>query len=176
MKISRTGVARRRAAPNQECSVELPDALQFMRLMWALTHALQTASKRMYTKLGVTGPQRLAIRVVGLAPGVSAGELASVLHLHPSTLTGVLARLDAQGLLTRELHPDDRRRITLRLTAKGERVNRAQSGTIESIVRTVLEQVSAQDRRAAAQVFEALGAGLDQQTKPRRNGAARSGR
>jgi DNA-binding MarR family transcriptional regulator len=44
----------------------------------------------MIGEVGVTGPQRLVLRVVGLFPGMSAGELATVLRVHPSTLTGVL--------------------------------------------------------------------------------------
>jgi hypothetical protein len=72
---------------------ELPDVLQFMQLLWAIVHALQKTSKRMSAELGVTGPQRLVLRVVGLSPGISAGRLAAVLRLHPSALTGILQRL-----------------------------------------------------------------------------------
>jgi DNA-binding MarR family transcriptional regulator len=58
----------------------------------------------------VTGPQRLVLRLLGLQPGVSADELAATLHVHPSTLTGILRRLEDQGLLARDPHPADRRR------------------------------------------------------------------
>ena len=36
--------------------------LEFMRVVWALDHALQKTSKRMETTLGMTAPQRLVIR------------------------------------------------------------------------------------------------------------------
>ena len=85
-------------------SVELDAGLLFMRALWVAVHALQKTSKRMNVRLGVTGPQRLVLRVVGLAPGISAGGLAKVLHLHPSTLTGVLKRLETQGLVSRVPH------------------------------------------------------------------------
>lgn len=67
-------------------STRLPDVLQFMQLLWAVVHGLERTSKRMILDVGVTGPQRLVLRVVGLYPGVSAGELATILHVHPSTL------------------------------------------------------------------------------------------
>jgi MarR family transcriptional regulator, organic hydroperoxide resistance regulator len=35
--------------------------LEFMRVFWALDHALQKTSKRMETTLGITSPQRLVI-------------------------------------------------------------------------------------------------------------------
>ncbi|HJR60323.1 MAG TPA: MarR family winged helix-turn-helix transcriptional regulator [Vicinamibacterales bacterium] len=134
----------------------LPDVLQFMQLLWAVVHGLEKTSKRMAGDLGVTGPQRLALRVIGLFPGVSAGDLATTLHVHPSTLTGVLQRLAAQRWLRRVDDPRDRRRAILRLTARGARINAARRGTVESAVADVLEGVSAQDREATMRVLERL--------------------
>jgi DNA-binding MarR family transcriptional regulator len=74
-------------------------------------------------EIGVTGPQRLVLRVVGLFPGMSAGDLATVLRVHPSTLTGVLQRLVDQRLPARANDPGDRRRAILRLTRRGVRAN-----------------------------------------------------
>jgi hypothetical protein len=42
--------------------------LQFMQRMWDLVHALDVRSKRMAKTLGVTGPQRLVVRVLGQSP------------------------------------------------------------------------------------------------------------
>ena len=95
-------------AHSEDATPDLPDVLQFMQLLWAVVHGLETTSKRMAGDLGVTGPQRLALRVVGLFPGVSAGDLAAILHVHPSTLTGVLQRLVAQRWLLRVDDPRDR--------------------------------------------------------------------
>ena len=115
----------------------LPEVLQFMRLLWAIVHALQMRSKEMSKAFGVTGPQRLVLRVVGLFPGVSPGALADILHLHPSTVTGVLQRLVTQGLLRRSTDPGDRRRSVLVLTAKGIRVNTSRTGTVEEAVQRI---------------------------------------
>ncbi len=139
----------------------LPDVLQFMGLLWALEHALQKASKRMGARLGVTGMQRLVLRIVGLFPGVSAGEIAAILHVHPSTLTGVLRRLSAQGLLVRSAHDQDRRRAVLRLTARGRRVNGVTRGTVEAGVRTALRGVSLRDRAVARRVLTTIREQLD---------------
>jgi DNA-binding MarR family transcriptional regulator len=110
-------------ADSKTAGTDLPDVLQFMQLLWAVVHGLEKTSKRMAGDIGITGPQRLALRVVGLLPGVSAGDLAATLHVHPSTLTGVLRRLTRQRLLQRDDDPRDRRRALLRLTARGSRVN-----------------------------------------------------
>lgn len=124
-----------------------------MQLLWALVHALERTSKRMGETVGVTGPQRLVLRVIGLAPELSAGQLAKVLHVHPSTLTGVLARLVSQGLLKRTAHRTDRRRAVLALTAAGRRINAIHDGTAESAVSAALKAIGKTDRRTAKSVL-----------------------
>ena len=146
---------RDRAPARAEASA-LPEVLQFMRLLWAIVHALQTQSKEMSKVFGVTGPQRLVLRVVGLFPGVSPGALAEILHLHPSTVTGVLQRLVSQGLLRRSTDAGDRRRSVLVLTPKGTRVNTSRKGTVERAVQETLEQVAPSDLSATADVLSRL--------------------
>ncbi|MBA3463052.1 MAG: MarR family transcriptional regulator [Deltaproteobacteria bacterium] len=117
--------------------------LGFMRALWELTHALQVSSKRMARVLGVTGPQRLVIRVVGQSPGITARDLATSLGLHPSTLTGVLDRLEKQAFLIRSVDPSDRRRARFDLTARGKRVDRERKGTVEAAVKRALARADA---------------------------------
>jgi DNA-binding MarR family transcriptional regulator len=151
----------------------LPDALQFMRLLWALVHGLDRTSKRMIGEIGVTGPQRLVLRVVGLFPGLSAGDLAAVLHMHPSTLTGVLKRLVTQHLIVRSSATHDQRRAVLHLSPLGARINGALRGTVESAVSEALRGISAQDRAATRRVLERLTAHLDV-SRGRRRGSRRT--
>lgn len=137
-----------------------------MQVLWAVVHGLQSTSKRMTAAFGVTGPQRLVLRVVGLFPGMSAGDLAATLHVHPSTLTGVLQRLVAQRWLLRVEDPRDRRRAVLRLTAAGARVNAVDAGTVEAAVADALGEISGRDRAATMRVLERLAAALDATDRP----------
>src|SRR6478672_9850358 len=112
----------------------LGEVLDFMRLLWAVHHALQTTSKRMERTLGVTGPQRLVLRVLSQRPGLSAGELARALHTDPSTLTGVLKRLQERKLIQRSSDSTDGRRVKLSATADGKKQARERTGTVEAAV------------------------------------------
>lgn len=153
--------------------VDLPDVLQFLQWLWAVVHGLERLSKRMSDEIGVTGPQRLVLRVVGLFPGLSAGALAGVLHVHPSTLTGVLQRLVAQGLLERSSDPTDRRRAVLRLTTGGARINAVRRGTVEAAVARALDGVSQANRAATARVLEQIAAQLNALAVTRRRAGGR---
>ncbi len=118
------------------------ETLQFMQRMWDFVHALDVRSKRMSQTIGVTGPQRLVIRLVGQKPGQTASDIATMLGKHPSTLTGVLARLQARNLITREVDPKDRRRARFTLTAGGKKINGMNKGTVEAATRRALSRVT----------------------------------
>jgi DNA-binding MarR family transcriptional regulator len=154
--------------PDSEESAEIDDlkepplgaVLDFMRMLWALDHALQSASKRMEANFGLTGPQRLVVRIVGRFPGIAAGRIAEILHVHPSTLTGILQRLERRGVLQRRPDPRDARRALFVLTAKGRRLDVVRTGTVEQAVRRVLSR-DAEKVASAQEVLAALTEELD---------------
>lgn len=149
-------------------SEPLSDALAFMQLLWAVAHGLESSSKRMHAELGVTGPQRLVLRIVGHYRRIAAGQLAEVLHIHPSSLTGMLKRLEEADLLRRESDPFDRRRALLALTKRGQRLNDRRDGTIESVVAAALAKMS-KDRVASAKtVLKAIADALETETDAER--------
>jgi DNA-binding MarR family transcriptional regulator len=135
---------------------ELGQAFEFLRALWAVDHQLQSASKRLEASSGVTGPQRLVIRLVGRYPGACAGEISALLHLHPSTLTGILKRLERAGLVERRPDPADGRRVQLLLTARGRTIDAVRGGTVEAGVRRALSRLSPRAIASAREVLEAL--------------------
>jgi DNA-binding MarR family transcriptional regulator len=134
----------------------LGGVLDFMRLLWALDHGLQATSKRMQARMGVTGPQRLAVRIIGRFPGISAGRLADVLHVHASTLTGILSRLEARRLVTRWADPKDARRSLLGLTASGRVLNETRAGTVETALARALAELPDSKIQAAEEVLSVV--------------------
>ncbi len=134
----------------------LGDVLDFMKLLWGMDHGLQQASRRMASRLGVTGPQRLVLRLVALFPGMAAGGLAAALRLHPSSVTILLNRLEKNGLLERTRDPEDGRRVNLRLTARGERVASHTEGTVENAMKAALRGISSEKLAAASEVLTAI--------------------
>jgi DNA-binding MarR family transcriptional regulator len=167
------GSPRRRSARKSRRAfgtAEVPplgEVLDFMRLIWAIDQALQRTSKQMQRTLGVTGPQRLVLRIVGRFPNLSAGELARLLHVHPSTITGVLARLERSGLLTRSADRDDARRSLLRLTLKGRRFAVATEGTVESAVARALAHLARHQLEATRVVLQKVTESLMDPLAPR---------
>ena len=134
----------------------LDPTLDFMRLLWSIEHSLQKQSKRMAAEIGLTGPQRLVLRVVDQYPGISAGALARVVKLHPSTITGILQRLARRRLLRRERDPEDSRRTRLWTAPAAKRYTQRATGTVEHTVRRALSRLRAEHVRGARVVLTEL--------------------
>jgi DNA-binding MarR family transcriptional regulator len=154
-------MADRRGTASGPPKLALDPVLDFMRLLWGIEHGLQSASKRMETALGITGPQRLVLRIVARFPGLSAGEVARVVRLHPSTVTGILQRLEGKGLLARESDPRDHRRVCLKVRSEARPFTRRSSGTIESAIARALARIPAAHVRHARRVLTAVANALE---------------
>jgi DNA-binding MarR family transcriptional regulator len=141
----------------------LGEVLEFLRAVWALNHALESTSRRMKSRLGVTGPERMVVRLVGRYPGISAGDLARILHVHPSTLTGLLKRLAARGVVARSADAGDARRALFALTRRGAVIDGVKRGTAEAAIRLALAALPARDVRAAHSVLEQLTRTLEEE-------------
>ena len=141
------------AAPIAPHVRPLDPVLEFLRLLWSIEHGLQRRSKKMESELGITGPQRLVLRVVGRYPDLSPGDLAQTLKLHPSTITGILQRLVSKGLIERRRDPTDTRRARLRLKRGAARHTKVTRGTIEQAVTAALKDAGPRNVRVGRQLL-----------------------
>jgi len=158
-------------AKKTEDAGDLPRVLQFMQLLWGISHGLQSMSKQMESALGVTGPQRLALRIVGKRPGIAPGELAQIMRLHPSTLTGIIRRLEERKLVERDSDPEDARRYRLKLSREGEKLDDARGGTVEGVVQKALRKLTDADITKVEEVLKSIGAELEQEGNPNKEAA-----
>ena len=141
--------------------ISAPDlVLEFIRRMWAVDHELQRASKRMVGRIGLTAPQRLAVRFIGRHSGVTLGQLAELLHLHAGTVTGIVRKLEELGLVVQTRSLEDTRRRHLALTAKGRQIDRRRKGTVEAAVRRTASAVTSTELATAAAVLDVLAKNL----------------
>jgi len=152
--------------------VDADGVLRLMRLIWALDHELERCSKRMEASHGLTVGQRMTLLLIGRDSEASATDLASLMHVHPGTMSGMLKRLQAAGFIARRGHQDDARRFVLSLTAKGVAANRQRQGTFEKAARDVLRTHPVHDVRAAERVLAGLAARLSEGA-PRKRGRPR---
>ena len=102
---------------------------QLLRLDNQLCFALYSASlamtklyKPMLDELGLTYPQYLAMLVLWERDGLTVSEIGERLSLDSGTLTPLLKRLEAAGLVSRVRDVADERRVHITLTTAGRRL------------------------------------------------------
>lgn len=106
-------------------------------------------------------------------------DLATHMGVTAATMSIAIGRLIEQGYVTRVLDPADRRKVQLRLTDAGVRICAANSVLEPSLIEEMLDQLSADDRKAALVGLELLARGAQsaqqargkQSTKRRRSSA-----
>jgi DNA-binding MarR family transcriptional regulator len=71
---------------------------------------------------GILTGEWTALRVLWMDEGLTQVQLAERMRVEKASLTGVLVALEAKGLIARDRNPRDRRKVNLRLTAAGRRM------------------------------------------------------
>jgi len=95
-----------------------------MQALRRVFKAIQDYSQDVSDKFGVTGPQLWALKTIAQDGSLPLGELSKKMYLHPSTISGVIDRLEDKGYAVRDRATGDRRVINVQLTLKGKRLVR----------------------------------------------------
>lgn len=110
-----------------EGPVPLDDQLCYA--LYSTSMAIQRVYKPLLDELGLTYPQYLVLNVLWREDGRTVGGIADQLALESSTLTPLLKRIEAAGLVRRTRNPDNERQVVVALTGKG-RALRARAGCL----------------------------------------------
>ena len=102
-------------------SVPTADALDAIRAWYRLDQAFAQFNRDLRAA-GVTGVQLALLRIIAEAAPVTLANLRGRLAMHPATLGQLVDRLVQAGLVSRSVHPDDRRLRQVDLTGAGRRL------------------------------------------------------
>ena len=100
-------------------SIAISEIMQSLRRIFK---AIQDYSQEVSKKIGITGPQLWALKTISTNGSLSPGELSKKMYLHPSTITGVVDRLEKKGYVVRDRGQEDRRIVKVQLTLKGRKL------------------------------------------------------
>lgn len=98
------------------------DAQYDLRILTALRRIIRSVelhSKQLAATNNITAPQLVCLLTIVGRGTVTATTIARDVHLSPSTVVGILDRLEEKGLITRTRLPEDRRVVHVVATAKG---------------------------------------------------------
>ena len=130
-----------------QSTTELASALRLA----VLRAARRIRSQRVNT--AVTLSQLSALATVSKCGPMSAGELAGIERVQPPSMTKILASLEADGLVERSPHQEDRRQSIISITAAGRDLLDAEIRARDNWLATRLVDFSPDELRT---LFEAV--------------------
>ena len=121
-----------------------------------IVRSLRESSRAAEADLGVSGAQLFVVRALAEAPALSLNELAARTHTHQSTVSVVVKRLAARGLVARSISARDGRRLVLRLTGRGRALLARAPLAAQDTLIAGLASLTGRDRRALAAGLQRL--------------------
>lgn len=144
-----SATSRKAAAPPRAKAIE-----EIMDNLRRVFKAINDRSKRAERVTGLTGPQLWALKVLDEHAPVRVSDLAARMYLHPSTVVGILDRLEAKGLAQRLKQHRDRRAVDVQLTTEGAALVKAMPTAAQEMLLSGMEKLSARNLRTVARGLE----------------------
>lgn len=105
---------------------------------------------------GITPVQYAALNTVMRQPDLDQGTLARLIGFDTSTTGGVVDRLERQGLLLRQLSPQDRRVRLLRVTPAAQALLREAEAAVARVQQRILEPLAPDQQPLFMQMLRTL--------------------
>lgn len=123
-------------APSNDFPLPAVDE-QMCFALYAASRAVVNLYRPLLEPLGLTYPQYLVMMLLWERGECGVKDFGAVLQLDYGTLTPLLKRLEARGLLRRERDTRDERSVRITLTEQGARLRRRAKGIPEAIGRVI---------------------------------------
>ncbi len=133
--------------PAQARDTDLAPALRVVQLVRKVIRAIDLDSHRIEHRHGVTTPQLVVLGALRGQGSPSLGELARQVQLSPSTVVGIIDRLEDRALVQRSRDPVDRRRIQLTITEAGRNLLDAGPRSLQAALITRFERLPEADQQ-----------------------------
>lgn len=128
-----------------------------------IAFAINIASKYMadsfnnvVSTFGVTRSQCVAMYYISKAESINQKELAQSMHIRESTMTGLLDRLERDGLIERKVNSDDMRKKSIFLSPKGrDRLEKVEEIS-RDFINNAVKDISVEDREKFYQIMNKM--------------------
>lgn len=140
-----------------------PDPLedQIVSALRRIVRAIDLQSRRMVEQCGLTSPQIVVLREAARLESASIGTLARAASLGQPTVSGIVDRLESQGLVRRERSRRDRRSSVVTVTPRGGRVLKKAPSLLQDRFRSELALLEDWERTQILALLQRLASMMD---------------
>jgi MarR family transcriptional regulator, organic hydroperoxide resistance regulator len=130
-------------------------------------------SKDEASQYGVTPTQLSVLKLLHEIGDLSLGTLSREIRAHNSTVTGIVDRMEAAGLVERDRSEEDRRVWIIRLTSQGKKVAERAKVSPWEILHSALAALPASDQERLTAILKKLVNNVTAQVEGKENGTRR---
>jgi DNA-binding MarR family transcriptional regulator len=140
------------------------ESAAIMDALRRLVRFLRLGTRAAEARTGISSAQLFVLQRLESAPALSIAELAERTLTDPSSVSTVVAKLVARGMVSRRTSPEDRRRASIALTARGRQVLSRAPELAQVRLLEALESMPEAERSALGRTLVAWvhGAGADE--------------
>lgn len=138
---------------SEEAKVEVDAIVETIIYLYTESRRLTKQAAR---ELGLTGPQLTVIKLLETFGDLSLSSLSERIRAQNSTVTGIIDRMEREGLVSRERSTSDRRVVYIRLTPKGADLAKSIAVEPMEIMRGVLGALNREDSRDLLRILGKL--------------------
>ncbi|HTN88807.1 MAG TPA: MarR family transcriptional regulator [Sorangium sp.] len=135
---------------------ERPEIDAIVEMIIYLYTESRRLTKGMASGFGLTGPQLTILKLLESFQDLSLSTLSERIRAQNSTVTGIVDRMEREGLVRRERSKADRRVVHIRLSDKGARLARDIQVEPMEIFRSALLSLSSTDLRDLLRILTKL--------------------
>jgi MarR family transcriptional regulator, organic hydroperoxide resistance regulator len=133
-----------------------PDVDSIVETIIYLYTESRRLTKGMAREVGLTGPQLTVIKLLETFDNLSLSSLSERIRAQNSTVTGIIDRMEREGLVRRERSTVDRRVVHIRLSDKGQKLARQIQVEPMEIFRAALASLTPTDLRDLLRIMNKL--------------------
>jgi DNA-binding MarR family transcriptional regulator len=130
-----------------------PDVDQILEAVIYLMTETRRITKELARRANLTGPQLTVIKILEQIGDLSLSELSDKLRAQNSTVTGIIDRMEREGLALRIRSTEDRRVVRIRLTEKGAKLAAEIPVEPMVILRNALGSLTASESKELLRIF-----------------------
>ena len=123
----------------------IPDERYDLHILQALRRIMRAVdlySKQLSRKYAITTPQLVCLLTIVESKVISVATLAKEIHLSPSTVVGILDRLEDKKLISRKRDKQDRRVVKIKPSTKGKEYAKSAPSPLQDKLMTALSRIS----------------------------------
>ena len=137
--------------------------LKILQSLRRIIRAVDLHSRKLSMQYQITGPQLACLLVINSRGPVTVSSLARDVYLSPSTIVGILDRLEQKTLVLRKRSSQDRRVVNIEITEAGRDLVRSAPSPLQETLAKALQKLSEKEQVVITKSLEKIVALMEAQ-------------